>query len=225
MMKNTWTRMGLVVSVTLGMAVLGGCAIAGFGGAMVESYRRQSTRTVEADYHDLTGKRWAVVVSANRVTQADYPQVVPFLTTRMTERLLEQQNQIAAAGYVPADRVLAFQYENPRWIAMARGELAKAMGVDRLIFVELVEYRLNDPGNQYLWNGVATGVVGVVEADSPLPDEFAFERAIQVTFPDQSSLGPGDISAQLVATALASRFVDRVTWIFYRHEEPYYPKY
>jgi hypothetical protein len=216
----------LVVLTGFSLAVVsGGCAIVGFGGAMVESYRRQSTRPVDAEYTNLEGKRWAVIVTANRIIQADHPQIVPYLNTRIVERLLEQQEQIAATGYVPAERVLAYIYENPRWIAMPRGELARQLGVDRLIIVELLEYRLHDPGNQYLWNGLATGTVGVIEADSPVPDEFAWERAIRVGFPDKTGVGPGDLPAQAVATALAGRFIDRASWLFYRHEEPYYPKY
>lgn len=215
----------LTATAVLYSSFAGGCAIVGMGGAMIDSYRRQSTRTIEAEYLGLQGQRWAVVVSANRIIQSDYPQVVPYLSSKITERLLEQQDQLAATGYIPAETVLAFQYENPRWVAMPRGELARQLGVDRLIMVELLEYRLHDPGNQYLWAGVATGTLGIIEADSPVPDEFAFERAIQVSFPDKSSFGPGDIPAQAVATALAGRFVDRTSWLFYRHEEPYYPKY
>jgi hypothetical protein len=219
-------RTVLLVALAFAMAAsVGGCAIVGFSGAMIDSYRRHSTRTVEAEYHGLEGKQWAVVVTANRIIQADHPQVVPFLNARITERLLEQQELIGATGFVPAENVLSFIYENPRWIAMPRGELARSLGVERLIFVELLEYRLNDPGNQYLWDGLATGTVGVIEADSPMADEYTFERAIRVSFPDQSAMGPGDMSTQMVATVLAMRFVDRATWLFYKHEEPYYPKY
>lgn len=225
-MKRSTALLAVVATgafITTGLS--SGCGIVGLGGAMVESYRRQSTRSVDAEYKGLEGKKWAVIVSANRVIQADNPQAVAYLNSKITERLFEQQNLIGATGYVPSDNILAFQYENPRWIGLPRGELAKQLGVDRLIFVELFEYRLNDPGNQYLWAGVATGTVGVIEVESPLPDEFVFERAIQVAFPDGTSYGPGDMSAQIVGTVLAARFVDRATWLFYRHDEPYYPKY
>jgi hypothetical protein len=205
--------------------IAGGCAIAGFGGAMIESYRRSSTRTIDAEYRGLDGKQWAVVITTNRIIQADNPELVPYLTAKITQRLVENQDQINASGFVPAENILAFMYENPRWVAMPRGELAQRLGVERLIFIEVLEYRLNDPGNQYLWSGLATGTLGVVEADSPLPDEFAFERSIRVAFPDKAGMGPTDFPAQVVATILTGRFIDRGTWPFYTHEEPYYPTY
>jgi hypothetical protein len=89
----------------------------------------------------------------------------------------------------------------------------------------LVEYRLNEPGNQYLWSGLATGTLDVYEADSPAPDEPAFQKPIRVAFPDKNGLGPNDIPRAGVATELGRRFVDRATWLFFKHEEPYYPKY
>jgi hypothetical protein len=202
-----------------------GCAIAGFGGAMVESYRRSSTRAVESEYRELAGRNWAVVVAADRAIQGEFPDIVPYLTAKITERLVQQQDEVGAQGYVPADRVLLFQYQNPRWVAMPYSELARALKVDRLIFVELQEYRLNEPGNQYIWSGLATGTVGVVEADGPLPDEFSFSKTISVSFPDKAGVGQNDMSNPVVATALASRFVDRASWLFYTHQEPYYPKY
>ncbi len=184
-----------------------GCNLLGFAGAMVENERRHSTRPVNELYQGLKGKQWAVLV--------------------ITERLSDPKNQqsIGAAGYIPADRLLKYLYENPRWMSMPRADLAKELGVERLIVVEVMEYRLHDPGNQYLWAGVATGTVGVIEADSKVPDEFSFEKPVKVTFPDKDGYGPNDLPTEAVTTELAHRFVDRVTWMFYLHEEPYYPKY
>jgi hypothetical protein len=209
------------------LLALSGCQVLGFGGAMIESYKRTTTRTVAGEYKGLEGKRWAVVVSADRVIQADYPDIVPLITSEITGRLADraQQQKIGAAGYIPADRVLRFQYENPGWVSVPRGELAKRLGVDRLIVVELIDYRLTEPGNRYLWAGEATGTLGVVEADGPAPDEVAFEKPIRVTFPDKQAIGPQDLPGPAVATTLVKRFVDRCAWLFYTHEEPYESKY
>jgi hypothetical protein len=211
------------------LACLGaaGCQILGFGGALVENYRRSSTKTVAPEYKGLEGKRWAVLVSADRVIQADFPEIVPRMTDAIVGRLAarEQQDKIAAEGYIPAVSVLRFQYENPGWMTLPHGELAKQLKVDRLVLVDVIEYRLNEPGNQYLWSGLATGQVGIVEADGRVADEFAFEKAIRVQFPDKQGYGPQDMPIGAVATTLLNRFVDRVTWLFYSHEEPYYPKY
>jgi hypothetical protein len=222
----------LAATLLLTMAfVQSGCGIAGFGGAMIESYRRNSTKAVEGEYHGLKGKNWAVVVAADRAIQGEHPDLVVWLTAKATERLVMHQDvvgkdeAIGAAGFVKAEDVLKYQYEHPGWIAMPKGDLAKALGVERLIYIEVLEYRLNEPGNQYLWSGLAAGNVDIYEADSEAPDEAAFQKSVRVGFPDKSALGPSDLPRAAVATELGRRFVDRVTWVFYRHQEPYYPKY
>ncbi|MBC7834045.1 MAG: hypothetical protein H7Y88_02965 [Phycisphaerales bacterium] len=223
---RAWRQAGVKVLLgALGVAAclpLKGCVIGALVGGMTESYRQNSTRPIDAKYTGVEGKSFAVVVSADRIIQADYPDAVALLTVRISERLKEHIN---ATGYVPGERVLEYQYNNPRWVAMSMSDLAKALGVERLVFIDVQELRLNDPGNQYLWAGVATGTVGVVEADGPMADIYSFQEAVSVAFPDGESFGQGEMSAPLVQAALVKRFVDRASWLFYTHEEPYYPEY
>jgi hypothetical protein len=228
MPSSATARTAILIAMLAGVSLMAaGCTALGFGGAMIESYRRTTKRTVEAEYTGLEGKRWAVIVVADRIIQADFPQIVPYITSRVTGMVSSQeaQNSVAAAGFIPADRLLPYLYQHPRWSAMPRSELAKDLGVERLIIIELLEFRLNEPGNQYVWAGQATGTVGVIEADGRIPDEFAFERPVRVQFPDKDGYGPTEIPRDGVSTELARRFVDRSAWLFFRHEEPYYPDY
>jgi len=201
---------------------LPGCAAGTLIGGMAESYRRTSTRTVPSEYDGLRDRSFAVLVSADRVIQSTRPQAVARLTTLITARLIEHAG---ASGVVPAAAVLEFQFNRPQWVAMSYDQIAEHFGVDRLVVIDLYEFRLNDPGNAYLWSGVGAGDVGVVEADGPLGDDFAYSKAVAVRFPDQDGYGPTDYTADQIAAVLEKRFVDRVTWLFYDHEEPYYPDY
>ena len=206
----------------LSLAPIPGCAVGTIVGGMAESHRRNSTRLVHAEYIGLTDKSFAVVVAADRGVQSARPQQVARLTTLMTQRLIEHAG---ASGVVPPSVVLEFQYNNPRWVTLTYDELAEALGVERLIYVDLFEFRLNDPGNAHLWNGLASGTVGVVEADGPLGDDFAYSRQIAVRFPDQDGYTRTSFSAEQISVILEKRFVDRVTWLFYDHQEPFYPDY
>lgn len=214
-----------LVLAVLGAAALPACNFVGAFGAIEESRRRNSTREVKAEYAGLRGKSFAVVVSADRITQADHPEVVARLTAVIAETLRSQAEAVGASGYVPGDTVVDWQYNNPRWVTMAMSELAKELDVQRIIYVDLSEYRLNDPGNPYLWAGVASGNVAVTEADGPIPDEFVFQRQVKVEFPDQGGFGPAQIPRAAVNTELARRFATRASWLFFNHQEPYYPDF
>ncbi|MBA4028587.1 MAG: hypothetical protein C0475_05550 [Planctomyces sp.] len=212
--------LGLITAV--GTLALGGCAVGGAIAALEESRRRNSTRQIDGEYGGLKGKSFAVIVTADRFVQADNPELLPRLTEQVSERLARQAE---ASGYVPAAEVLDFQLNTPRWVTMAYADVAEQLGVERLVVVELTDYRLHEPGNQYLWNGVAAATVGVVEVGGPLDSDFAYSKLVRVSFPDKDGYGPNDLPRAAVNTELARRLADRAAWLFYNHQEPYYPDY
>ncbi|MBY0263775.1 MAG: hypothetical protein K2Q20_15630 [Phycisphaerales bacterium] len=199
-----------------------GCAVGQLIGGMAASAERAGSKIVKPKYEGLEGKTFAVVIAADRGVQADQPDIVPLMSREITRRL---SDNCGASGVVPADDVLKFQYQRPGWVAMSPGDLAKELGVERLVFVELQDFALNDPGNVYIWAGSAVATVRVLEADGRLKDDFAFREPLRVGFPDQEGLGPMQIPAETVRAALAKRIIDRVSWLFYEHEEANIIKY
>lgn len=193
-----------------------GCAAAGVVAIAAKGVEESRPKKVKAEYTGLAGKSFAVVVSADRSVQSEFPALVTELTARINDRLWT--NSGAAAG-VPAQELLKYLYENPSWTARPYAELAQTLSVERLVIVDLNEFRLHDPGNRYLWDGVAAGTVSVIEADGSLADEFIFQRAIRVGFPDVTGVEQDKFTAQQVSSVIMARFVNRASWLFYDHEE------
>lgn len=217
--RKRWATVGAAALTTL---TLVGCQAGVLLGGMAESYKQSSTHLIPGDYDGLVDKSFAVVVAADRLIQTSHPQEVTRLTMLITQRLIEHAD---AAGVVPPAVVLDYQYNHPQWVAMTNEELAEHFGVERLVYVDLYEFRLNEPGNAYLWGGLAAGQIGVVEADGPLGDDFMFSKQVSVKFPDKDGYGPTDYTGDQITAVLEKRFVDRLTWLFYDHQEPYYPDY
>jgi hypothetical protein len=207
----------------LGVAIVPpGCAIAGYAAAMAREARKNKTHEVEAVYQGLAGKTFAVVVVADRYTQSDHPMLVPTMTAEITARL---RDGVGHAGHIPAETLLRYLYEHPRWVAMPRGRLAQDLGVDRLVWIDVLDYHLNEPGNPYVWDGVAAGTMGIVDPTSAAPDEFVFERTARVGFPDKTNLGKEEMDRDYVNLRLLQRFIDRTSWPLYKHTEPLEPEY
>jgi hypothetical protein len=190
-----------------------GCQIVG---AMAASAHRSGSHEVKAKYRGLEDKTFAVVVSADRSIQADHPDIVITLTREISRRLAADAG---ASGYVPPNEVLAFQFQRPNWVAMTPQQLAEEFGVQRLVYLDLAEYRLTDPGNPYVWKGVAIGSVSVTEADGSMPSLFAFRESIRVTYPDAEGVSPLEQPRDTVKLALTTRFVQRASWLFFDHTE------
>ncbi len=213
------TLLMLLACVTL----LPGCQLVG---GMMENARRDSTKVVDAEYDGLAGKSFAVLVSADRAIQGEHPGLVEHVTDRVIDRLAAPSNKPKPAGYVPAADILQYQSRHPDWASKPFDTLAEEVGgVQRLVLVEVTEYRLNETGNAYEWDGAASGNVRIVEVEGEATDTFAFDKLVSVKFPDKKGITPDQISRSTMTSALALRFIDRVTWNFYTHDEPYYPEY
>lgn len=209
-------KAGAFAALAVAVAALPGCQIGQLIGGMADSAHRAGSKEVKAKYKGLEGKNFAVIVAADRAIQADFPDVVAVITAEVTRRVAEKAG---AVGVVPAEDVLRFQGRRPGWIAMSPVDVAAALGVERLIYIDLSDYTLTDPGNRYVWKGVAAGLVGVVEAEKTAGDDFRFRQSVQVRFPDKENTGEMEMPESTVQQALQLRFVNRCSWIFFDHEE------
>lgn len=217
-MTRTIRTLFLTCAVGLATATLTGCYAFG----LAELERREGSHPVEIEYEGLQGKAVAVVVNADRRIQSEFPAVVEQITARVNDRLAKHG---AAKSHADTTELLSFLYNRPQWTTKPLGELAAELKVERIVYIELREFRLHEPGNSWTWDGAVSGVVAVIEADSDAPDEYAFQRPISISFPDSPGTGPAQLSGQEVASVLLKRFVDRASWPFYKHDEDNESKY
>jgi hypothetical protein len=215
-MKRTKLLTSTLALSALALSQMSGCIVGAAIGGMAESYHRTGTSEIDAEYEGIQGKSFAVVVSADRVIEGNNPGISARINQRVNDRIIQNAGPSFA---IPSADLLTVLYNTPQWPAMTRGEVADMLGVERLVVVEIVEYRLNEPGNKYIWDGSASCIVSVYESDSPFPDDPVFEKAIRVSFPDTSGLMRTEIPEAAVNTELANRITNRVSWLFYTHEE------
>ncbi len=196
--------------------VLGGCNIVGVAAPFLDAAEKAGTTTFPAQYEGLEGETFAVVVNADPALRINYPRVVNRLTNAITR---EMATNVAAVGFVPGPKVLEFQFSNPRWSAWQPLDVADEFTVTRLVMVDLLEYRLNEPGNAHLWEGRAVALVNVYEAEYEGNDP-AFTREVKVSFPDGTGYTRTEISQGAVAANLETRLVNRISWLMYEHTLP-----
>jgi len=206
----------MTAACCLSLLSMPGCIVGAAIGGMAESFNRTGTTVFPAEYTGIAGKSFAVVATGSRLMESEHPGLTARIIERVNNRLIANA---APSHAIPSMDLLTVLYNTPQWPAMTRGEVAEMLGVDRLIVIEMIDYRLQEPGNQYVWDGVASVLVTVFESDSGLPDDPAYERAIRVTFPDSTGLLRTDINEQAVTSELSNRIVNRVAWLFYEHEE------
>ena len=220
-MRETVRQLGSAAVVVAAAAALAGslaaCNIIGAVGYAVGAAAEEGNRTVLAEYTGLQGQDFAVLVYVEPVLEMDHPRLRNRLTNAST-RILSQPG-VGATGVVPGPRVLEFQYENPSWTTWSYERLAEEFTVGRLVLLDLVEYRLHEPGNRFTYDGQAIARLSVYEAGTP-GDELAFSREVRVSFPDVTGLMRTEAPPETVAANLEQRRVNRATWLRFDHEEP-----
>lgn len=193
---------------------LSGCEVVGAPFAAFSP--KSQPQPVAAQYTDLVNRKVAVLVRLDEVTAYRFPHATRGITNAMTRTIAQN---VEGVTIVPASRILAYQEKNPYWSAVPPGRLITSLDVDRLVVVDVAEYRTQDPGNQYLWRGVIEALIAVYEAESEDPDNKAFEQRVRAEWPEGTTVGLTEGDDATMQAAALSTFTLRGAGLFYDHEE------
>lgn len=193
-----------------------GCNLFGIVAPIARAAEEAGSTTYPAEYDGLVGKTFAVIVQADPVLRMNEPNLPGVMTNAITRVLASNVNH---AGYVPGPRVLEFQFSTPRWAAWEPLRVADELTVDRLVVIDIVEYRKHEPGNAVIWDGRAVARVEVYEAEYD-SNEPVFASEVRVQYPDGSGFSRQELDGRVVEANLRQRLVDRATWLMYEHTLP-----
>ena len=206
-----------LIAMTL---ALPGCGAGKLAGAMLQADEYQKKIEVNAKYSGLENKTIAVLVDADAATIYEHPTVVQNIAGGVSQRIARD---VVGTRVLPSSAVINWQYRTPQWNSLPYGELAEQLNVDRVVMITLVEYRLNPPGNRYLWEGVCVGRVGIVERGGLDPDSFAQTFDVSAKYPNLAGVGRESATAEQIEFALLAEYIKKASWLFHLHEEPKYP--
>jgi hypothetical protein len=210
----------LVGTPLLSLALLAGCAAFQLAGALGQAYEEQKQIEVLAEYDGLEGKRVAVVVDADMNLRYQNPDLVQQVAAGVALRI---QRDVSDAQVINPAAVLDWQWRTPQWNAMPYGKIAEVLNAERVVFVDIYEYRLHPPGNRWIWEGVCAASVSVIESDAIDPDMFVDTFNVISEFPNMDNVDRNAADAQQIERGLLSEFVKQTTWLFHTHLEPKYP--
>lgn len=176
---------------------------------------------VLAEYEGLRHRSVAVVVQSDLSLLYEHPTVAPNVAANLAARI---SAEVEGARVLDPRAVLQWQWQTPNWTSLPYGQIAEELGVERVVVVDIHEYRLHPPGNSWLWDGVAGATVGIIERGGFEVDEFAQTYSVFEKFPDMEGVARDSANARQVETGLLTKFIQRVAWLFYDHLEDKYPQ-
>ena len=208
------------LGILFGVSLLGGCEIFGVAGVIGQNIEREKKIEVLAEYDGLRNTTAAVLVDTDMMVMYEYPTAVANICVNLSRRLAQN---VEGIGVLDPTFVLDWQYQTPGWQSLPYGDMCDELGVDRVVWVDLFEFRLNPPGNRWQWDGAASATVGIVEIDGFDADSFAESYDVTSTFPNVPELGRESATASQIETGLLATFVQKAGWLFYDHIEDKYP--
>ena len=200
--------------------VLSGCEAALLLGGMSQNYEYSKLLEIEPVYYGLENKTVAVIVQTDRGTLYEHPGLEITLAAGISARI---QKNVAGVKVINPTAVNNWKFKTREWYSMPYGEIAESLGVERLIFVDVYEYRLNPIGNRYLWDGVCAANVGIIESDGFDPDTFVDSFSVENRFPDMSGVGRESAQRSAIEKGLMGPFVMKTAGLFHTHLVPKHP--
>jgi len=170
---------------------------------------------VPAEYKGLDGQSVAVLVDADLSILFGHPLAQLEVCQRVTDEIAAH---VPGVKVLDAKQVVDFQQRNIYWNTKLPAELARRLGVTRIVLVDLIEYRLHEPGNVHLWKGQVSANVGVIEANSATPNDKAYSTLVSAQYPPDRSADILDSDERTIRLALLDLFARGVVGKFYDHQ-------
>jgi hypothetical protein len=191
------------------LLLLAGCQLAGWVAHGLTP--EPGPEIIKPEYQGLIGKSVAVVVAADERTLYQYPDAPNQVTKYVSSRLAVDVPGIRLTD--PA-QLAKWTRENPDWIAIPHGDLARELKVDRLVHISLAQYSTHEQNNRDVWQGNMVAKVGVVEADAPNPHNFVYSSTQSVQYPPDNPVGLLRSDDQTIQAGMLTAFAGKLGALF-----------
>ncbi len=210
--------LGLALATSM---VLSACWVPGVVAAVGDNIDRGKNVEVLAKYQGLENQTVAILFNADMAVLYEHPTTIANMAVNLATKL---QREVPGIKVLNQHITLQWMHLHPSWSTMAYSSIADELDVERIVVIDLYEFRLTPPGNRWIWEGVAAGNVGVVEVDGLDPDAFAEEFLVKAEFPTIKGLAKEQASRDNVELGLQTKFYQDVAFLFYDHVVPKHPE-
>jgi predicted small secreted protein len=188
---------------------LPGCNWAGFLADVTAGGKEAPIKA--ARYQGLKDKKVAVFVSADEALLRAYPQAPLSVCQSVTGAV---KAAVPTAKVMNPSKINDFQIENPYWNTFKNSDLIKRLDVDRIVYIDLIEYATHEPGNASVWRGSVVANVQVISRDAANPDNYVYTDTVKALYPSASKVGVINSSDAAIQAGMLNAFSAAVGYRF-----------
>ncbi|MBK8268599.1 MAG: hypothetical protein IPK83_09985 [Planctomycetes bacterium] len=175
-----------------------------------------ATKKVPADYNKIGGRRVAVVVWADRSTLDEYANARRQVARSIIHYM---RKNLEKAQFVPETKVNALQTRSGLdWEAMSNGEIAKELGCDMILRIDLLDFTTRASDTPQLRKARIAGNIRMYESRPVENLDAVYDGDIKITYPPGSIHGTQDEDEADLLHAAVEYFAEMAARKFYDHE-------
>lgn len=176
-------------------------------------FGRHKTK-VKAEYTGLKNTQTAVVIMAGPDVQFEHPHAQTNLAIWIAHAISQNVKPIR---FIDQEKVDTLMKENIDWFELPIEDIAKLLEVDRILYLDLIRYTMEEEHSVNLLRGNIIADVRVYDIGKD-PEKPSYQTEIQVTFPEHSPLPLSDRTMQKVQRQTMAIFADKLAKKFYNHK-------
>lgn len=175
-----------------------------------------ATKKVPAEYDKIGGRRVAVVVWADRSTLDEYSNARRQVARSVNHYM---KKNLEKAQFVPEPKVNTLQTQSGiDWEAMNNAELARELGCDLVLRIDLLEFTTRASDTPQLRKARISGNIRMYEARPVENLDAVYDSDVKITYPPGSIHGSQDEDEADLLHAAVEYFGEMVARKFYQHE-------
>jgi len=177
--------------------------------------QRQNGTEVTAQYTGLADKTVAIVVYTDQANTFEYPQTRKEISNFVASAMRQSMPKIKL---VDPDDVIKWQNETLNWASVSEKEIGKHFGVDRVLYIEVLDYGTREPNSTDLLRGRIRSNCKVFETDTAAAAP-AWKQDLNVYWPENGPMDATHGSDTTARQRVLETFAGRLSAAFVDHRE------
>ncbi len=128
------------------------------------AYENVAGTPMAARYTDLAKKSVMILVYTDGATEFEYPQARQEISSFLSAEL---RKHLPKSKLLKSSKVIAYQNNTQGWQALPIKTIGKHFGVDRVLYIEVVDFTAHAPGAPHLMQGHIRAHVAIYNTHLP----------------------------------------------------------
>ncbi len=172
-------------------------------------------KKVKAAYKGLNNQTIAILIAADPDVEARYPQSATAISLGISRFIGEH---VENTRFIASDLIDAYKMKNLEWYTLPMGQVGRDLKADRILYLDLYQYDMYEPGSIQLLHGQIAATLKVYEINSNRPDSPVCKLPVQAEYPSGAPVAASDTALWSVTQKTTLLFADNVAKKFYDHK-------